>query len=82
VDPFGFGGTGLALPVPGCSAVVVACGGGGVEVLDLFARWGGRDRSGTGVGPLVGGWLLFWAAGSADTLELGVADVVAVRRYA
>ena len=54
VDPLGFEGTGLALPVAGCSAAV-AGGGGGVEVVDLFARWGGRGRSGTGVGPLVGG---------------------------
>ena len=55
VDPLGFEGTGLALPVVGCSAAVVAGGGGGVEVVDLFAKWGGRGLSGTGVGPLVGG---------------------------
>lgn len=84
VDPFGFVGNGLALPVVGCSTtvVVVTEDGGGVDVVDLLARCGGRGRSGTGVGPFVGGWVLLWAGGSAETLELGVAETVAVRRYA
>jgi len=75
-------GKGLALPVAGWSTAVVVVGGG-VDVVDLLlARCGGRGRSGTGVGPFVGGWVLLWAGGSAETLELGVAETVAVRRYA
>lgn len=66
VDPFCFVGTGLALPVAGCSMVVAdvvvngtcAVSGGGVDAADLLVRCGGRGRSDTGVGPLVGGWVL------------------------
>ena len=72
-------GTGLALPL--CSVVTgTVVGGGGVDAADLLARCGGSGRS--GVGPLVGGWVLLWGAGRAETLELGVAETVAVRRYA
>lgn len=86
---------GLSFGVPGPVPAGEPPTRGGVAAVDLLVllrRWGGKglsesgkDLSGIGVDPFVGGRLvlaLLCDGGRGDVVELGVGVVVAVRRYA